>query len=97
MSAAVCSHLDQITVTPPAQVAGCEECLRTGDTWVHLRLCLSCGHVGCCDSSPNRHASAHVRESGHPIVRSAQPGETWCWCYVDEVAFEVDFSGVGGG
>jgi uncharacterized UBP type Zn finger protein len=90
---AVCTHLDQITIFPPDEVAGCEDCLRAGDSWVHLRVCLSCGYVGCCDSSPNRHASAHAGESGHAIVRSAEPGETWCWCYVDEVAFEVDFSG----
>ena len=88
---ATCTHLDSIRVGPPAQVEGCEECLRSGDRWVHLRTCLTCGKVGCCDSSPNRHASAHAREEGHPIVRSAEPGETWCWCYVDEVAFEVDF------
>ncbi len=87
---AACAHLDQILVELPESVAGCEECLRTGDSWVHLRMCLTCGHVGCCDSSPNRHASAHARESGHPIIRSAQPGESWCWCYEDEVAFELE-------
>lgn len=86
----VCSHLDQIRVAPPDEVAGCEECLKTGDRWVHLRACLTCGHVGCCDSSPNRHASRHASDSGHPIIRSAQPDETWCWCYLDEVAFEID-------
>ena len=86
-----CTHLDQIAITPPDEVAGCEDCLRTGDRWLHLRLCLTCGHVGCCDSSPNKHASAHAREAGHPIVRSAEPGEEWCWCYVDEVPFEVEF------
>lgn len=84
-----CTHLDQIRIDPPETVEGCEDCLRIGGRWVHLRTCLSCGHVGCCDSSPNRHASAHAGESGHPIVRSAEPGETWCWCYVDEVAFEL--------
>jgi uncharacterized UBP type Zn finger protein len=88
--AQTCTHLDQIRVGPPAEVAGCEECLQTGDRWVHLRACLSCGHVGCCDSSPNRHASRHAAETGHPIVRSAQPGETWCWCYLDELAFEIE-------
>lgn len=82
-----CSHLDRIReVTPSA--AGCEDCLRIGGTWVHLRLCRTCGHVGCCDSSPNRHASAHVRETDHPIVRSLEPGETWSWCYVDELLLE---------
>jgi uncharacterized UBP type Zn finger protein len=86
---ASCSHLDQILIDPPESVEGCEDCLRIGARWVHLRVCLTCGHVGCCDSSPNRHASAHVAEAGHPIVRSAEPGEQWCWCYVDQVAFEL--------
>ena len=85
-----CTHLDQIRIAPPETVAGCEDCLKIGGSWVHLRTCLTCGHVGCCDSSPNRHASAHAAESAHPIVRSAQPGESWCWCYVDEVVFELD-------
>ncbi|HYV14953.1 MAG TPA: UBP-type zinc finger domain-containing protein [Conexibacter sp.] len=79
-----CPHVDQIQPVEPRTPAGCEECLQSGSRWVHLRLCLSCGHVGCCDSSPNRHASAHARETGHPIVRSFQPGEEWRWCYVDE-------------
>ncbi len=79
-----CTHLDQIRdVTPSAR--GCEECLRSGDTWLHLRMCLTCGHVGCCDSSPNKHASQHFRESDHPLIRSIEPGEDWGWCYVDEV------------
>jgi len=81
-----CSHIAGIrTVTPSAR--GCEECLKIGSPWVHLRLCRSCGHVGCCDDSPNRHATAHFHETGHPVIRSAQPGEDWFWCYVDEVAF----------
>ena len=67
---------------------GCEECLKTGGRWVHLRLCLSCGHVGCCDSSPNRHATKHFHDTSHPLVQSFQPGEDWIWCYVDEVALE---------
>ena len=80
---AACAHLDQIQpVTPSSD--GCEECLKTGDTWVHLRLCMTCGKVGCCDNSKNRHASAHFHSAGHPIVRSHQPGEDWLWCYVDE-------------
>ncbi len=79
-----CSHLDQIRDVSPL-TEGCTECLRIGGWWVHLRLCLSCGSVGCCDSSPNRHATAHARASGHPIVRSLEPGEDWLWCYVDEV------------
>ena len=82
--AGACAHLETIRdVTPSAN--GCEDCLRIGGVWVHLRLCMTCGHVGCCDSSPNRHARAHVRHSGHPIVRSLEPGEDWLWCYVDEV------------
>jgi uncharacterized UBP type Zn finger protein len=79
-----CSHLDQIrVVTPSAQ--GCEECLKTGSRWVHLRMCLICGHVGCCDSSPNKHATKHFRATDHPIVKSFEPGEDWMWCYVDRV------------
>lgn len=86
----VCSHLDQIHVGMPESVAGCEECLRTGGWWVHLRLCLSCGKVGCCDDSPNKHASAHFREAAHPLIRSLEPGEEWSWCFIDEQAFNVD-------
>ena len=79
-----CTHLSAIReVTPSAD--GCEDCLRIGGWWVHLRLCMTCGHVGCCDSSPNRHASGHAREASHPIVRSLEPGEDWMWCFVDEV------------
>jgi uncharacterized UBP type Zn finger protein len=81
----VCSHLDSIRDVKPRTPAGCEECLALGDHWVHLRLCLACGHVGCCDSSPNKHATAHFHATTHPIIRSFQPGETWMWCYVDEV------------
>ena len=80
---ASCSHLDTVRdVTPSA--SGCEDCLRTGDRWVHLRICQSCGHVGCCDSSPNKHASTHARSSGHPVVASAEPGEQWLYCFPDE-------------
>ena len=78
-----CTHLDQIHEVVPSG-EGCKECLEMGDRWVHLRLCLTCGHVGCCDSSKNRHASRHAEETGHPIVRSFEPGEDWRWCYVDE-------------
>ena len=82
-----CTHLDQIKdVTPSAE--GCEDCLKIGDSWVHLRECLICGHVGCCDSSKNRHATKHFHATGHPIIRSFQPGEDWLWCYVDEVMME---------
>jgi uncharacterized UBP type Zn finger protein len=81
-----CTHVGLIApVTPNTE--GCEECLRTGDTWVHLRMCLVCGHVGCCDSSINRHATKHFHATGHPVMRSIQPGEEWGWCYVDEVMF----------
>lgn len=85
-----CSHLTTITTTElPSPIPGCEECLKLGSWWVHLRMCTSCGRIGCCDDSPNRHATAHHRDSGHPIVRSAEPGEDWLWCYVDEIAFTV--------
>jgi monovalent cation/hydrogen antiporter len=80
----VCSHLDQIRPVEATSPDGCAECLRDGTTWVHLRLCLSCGHVGCCDSSPMRHATAHFRATTHPLVRSFEPGEDWRWCYADE-------------
>jgi len=79
-----CSHLGQIKNVSP-NTNGCEECLKMGSHWVHLRLCLSCGHVGCCDSSPNRHASKHAPAAHHPIVRSLEPDEDWGWCYVDQV------------
>lgn len=86
-----CSHLDQIQLLElPEPVEGCAECLASGGTWVHLRMCQSCGEIGCCDSSPNRHASRHSRVSGHAIARSAQPGEDWSWCYVDEVMFVAE-------
>jgi hypothetical protein len=85
-----CAHLDTIEITElPADVEGCEDCLRTGGAWCHLRMCLMCGHVGCCDSSPGKHASAHALASGHPIIRSVQPGEDWSWCYVDELAMRI--------
>ena len=91
MSNPVCSHLDQIAVHElPASVAGCEDCLRMGGKWLHLRICLTCGHVGCCDDSPNRHATAHAHTTSHPIIRSLEPGEVWSWCYVDDVGFVVD-------
>ena len=79
-----CTHLDRVADAAP-RTDGCEECLRGGERWVHLRLCMSCGHVGCCDSSPNKHASAHFRATGHPVMRSLEPGERWKWCYVDRV------------
>ena len=88
MTAPACGHLDQVrSVTPSAD--GCEDCLRIGAEWVHLRLCLSCGHVGCCDNSPNRHATAHFHETAHPLIRSAEPGEEWGYCYPDDLYMEV--------
>jgi uncharacterized UBP type Zn finger protein len=89
---ATCTHLDEIKVERPDNVAGCEDCLKIGGTWVHLRVCRTCGHVGCCDSSPNRHASQHVRETSHPIVTSLETGEYWSYCYVDNVAFMLQES-----
>jgi hypothetical protein len=83
-----CSHLDMIHDVQPSADA-CEDCLRIGGWWVHLRMCLTCGHVGCCDSSPNRHATAHVHAAGHPIIRSLEPGEDWLWCYLDQVVLEL--------
>ena len=88
-----CTHLDQVRifdVPARAQVPGCEECLKMGGQWVHLRMCMICGHVGCCDNSPGQHATAHFDETGHPLIQSFEPGEAWWWCYVDEFAFEVD-------
>lgn len=91
----LCSHLDQIHVPRPESVAGCEDCLASGSSWLHLRVCRTCGKVGCCDSSPNRHASAHAEASGHPIITSAEPGETWTYCFTDDVAFELNDDGQG--
>ena len=88
--ASICEHLDRIEPVTPSSTEGCTQCMAMGARWMHLRLCLTCGEVGCCDSSPNRHASRHSAEHGHPIVLSVEPGEDWCWCYVDDVAFEVD-------
>ncbi|HEX2189157.1 MAG TPA: cation:proton antiporter [Longimicrobiaceae bacterium] len=85
VGAPACSHLGAVRSVLPRTPEGCEECLRDGDAWVHLRVCMTCGHVGCCDSSPNRHATAHFHASRHPVVRSFEPGEDWGWCYVDRV------------
>ena len=85
MSAA-CTHLDSIAVTAlPEGPLECEECVKIGDTWMHLRMCLQCGKIGCCDNSPNRHATRHFEETGHPLIRSGEPYEEWKWCYVDEL------------
>ncbi|HEX9435780.1 MAG TPA: UBP-type zinc finger domain-containing protein [Candidatus Limnocylindria bacterium] len=88
MANELCSHLDEIdeNVTPRSE--GCAECLKVGDEWVHLRLCLTCGNVGCCDDSKNTHATKHHHATKHPMIRSLEPGEKWLWCYVDEVGFE---------
>jgi uncharacterized UBP type Zn finger protein len=85
-----CTHLDHVLITElPDQVDGCEECLAAGGEWLHLRICLECGHVGCCDDSPNRHATAHAAATSHPIIRSLEPGERWSWCFVDELAMII--------
>jgi uncharacterized UBP type Zn finger protein len=81
---AQCKHLNQIKVTS-TDIDVCGECVAMGDTWVHLRLCLECGHVGCCDSSKNKHATKHFHHTKHPLIRSIEPGESWVWCYVDEI------------
>jgi uncharacterized UBP type Zn finger protein len=84
---ATCTHLDEIEfLEPPTDVAGCEECLKSGSRWVRLRICHICGTIRCCDSSPNRHASRHARDAGHPVLRSVEPGEDWSWCALDEIA-----------
>ncbi len=79
-----CPHMIGLVPVPP-QTLGCEECLKAGMRWVHLRLCLACGHVGCCDSSPGRHATRHFHQTAHPVMASFEPGERWAWCYVDEM------------
>lgn len=87
---ASCTHLDHVHLTQlPETVAGCEECLKNGDPWLHLRICLECGKVACCDSSPNQHASSHAREAGHPLIRSLQPGEDWAFCFIDDLAMVI--------
>ena len=85
--AETCSHLGTIRAVTPSAL-GCEECLKTGDVWLHLRLCRACGHVGCCDSSKNKHATRHFHTTHHPHIRSMEPGEDWMWCYIDEIVIE---------
>jgi len=87
-----CSHLDSIAAVSPSD-DGCHDCLLAGGSWVHLRICQACGHVGCCDSSPARHATSHAQGTEHPIVRSFEPGEEWFWCYPDGLAFELPSAG----
>ncbi|HEY5426628.1 MAG TPA: UBP-type zinc finger domain-containing protein [Candidatus Tumulicola sp.] len=83
-----CEHIARAGDPAPRTPQGCEECLKSGDAWVHLRLCTTCGHVGCCDSSINKHATKHFHATHHPVIRSFQPGENWRWCYVDELFVE---------
>lgn len=86
-----CNHLHQIQAVRPSTLEGCQECLKIGQRWVHLRVCLSCGHVGCCDSSVGKHASKHAQATGHQIVRSFEPGEVWLWCFADkELMIPID-------
>ena len=87
-----CSHLETITVVAPSG-NGCVECLRDGGRWLHLRRCTACGHIGCCDQSPGRHATAHFHETSDPIIQSYEPGEDWYYCYVDDLMFEIDGAG----
>jgi uncharacterized UBP type Zn finger protein len=88
MRQGACEHAAGLVDPPPRSPDGCEECLAMGEAWVHLRLCEECGHVGCCDSSKNKHATKHFRATKHPVIRSFQPGEDWKWCYVDETIWE---------
>ncbi len=83
----ICEHLEASDNAVP-RTKGCEECLKMGDQWVHLRRCLRCGHVGCCDSSKNKHATKHYHATKHPVIQSFEPGETWKWCYEDEIGIE---------
>jgi uncharacterized UBP type Zn finger protein len=88
---ATCTHLDQVKITElPESVDGCAECLKIGGKWLHLRICLECGEVGCCDDSPNRHARKHAASHEHPIIRSIEPGEDWSYCFVDDVMMRID-------
>ena len=79
-----CKHSTKVKPVPPRTPEGCEQCLAAGSLWVHLRLCLTCGHVGCCDDSPGRHATQHAHAASHPVIASYEPGERWAWCYTDE-------------
>jgi uncharacterized UBP type Zn finger protein len=89
---AQCTHLGWIKEVAPSG-NGCVECLQTGGVWVHLRMCMTCGHIGCCDNSPGRHATKHYKATGHPIIRSFEPGEDWFWCYPDQLMFELRTAG----
>ena len=85
---AACPHVGKVNAHVKPHTRGCEECLAMGDSWVHLRLCLECAHVGCCDDSKNKHATKHFHQTKHPVMRSLEPGERWGWCFVDEIGFE---------
>jgi len=85
----ICTHLKQPPKVSTTKTQVCEDCIKTGDSWVHLRMCMECGHVGCCDSSKNKHATRHFHSTKHPVIRSIEPGETWTWCYVDEEMGEL--------
>lgn len=87
MASEMCGHFEGIEPVEP-KTEGCEECLATHGHWVHLRMCLVCGHVGCCDSSPGKHATGHFHATAHPVMCSIEPGETWGWCYVDRSLVE---------
>jgi uncharacterized UBP type Zn finger protein len=91
-TSAPCRHVADLAHPADPRARGCEECLRAGTRWVHLRECLECGHVGCCDSSPGKHATAHFHATRHPVIASFEPGETWGWCYEDELDFDVGFA-----
>lgn len=83
-----CIHIKEVNQSIMGNTKGCEECEKIGDQWVHLRLCLTCGHVGCCDSSSNKHATKHFHQTNHPIIKSYEPQEKWKWCYIDETMIE---------
>jgi uncharacterized UBP type Zn finger protein len=85
----LCEHVVDLKPVPPHATHGCEECLKLGARWVHLRMCLTCGHIGCCDSSPGKHATKHFQRAGHPVMASFEPGERWAWCFVDELQMPV--------
>ena len=85
-----CIHINGIELEVVPAADGCVECLATGGRWVHLRRCLTCGHIGCCDNSPGRHATAHFHATTHPVIQSFEPGEDWLWCYVDEIGLEIE-------
>lgn len=89
----ICSHLADVEPVNPDSEDSCLDCVALGDSWVHLRECQTCGHIGCCDSSKNKHATAHNKAVGHPLIRSYEPGEGWWWCYEDQVVFEVEGMG----